>query len=79
LSKNKVAAAALCRMITLGGAEAIGINVSQGSMEVEEMANCIALDQHLNQGISAGVTVLKTRFERRQVYIPMFEQSGLWW
>jgi predicted amidohydrolase YtcJ len=77
LSKKQVAAATLCRMITLGGAEAVGREGMQGSIEVGKMANFVAVDQDLSQGEFAGATVLKTWFEGRQVYSSVSGQLGL--
>lgn len=76
-SKKQMAVAALCRMITLGGAEAIGRSHLQGSIEVGKTANFIAVDRNLSQGEFAGATVLKTWFERRQVYSSVPGQLGL--
>lgn len=58
----------LCRIITMGGAEAVGRSHIQGSIEVGKKANFIAVDRDLSEGEFAGVTVLKTWFEGRQVY-----------
>jgi predicted amidohydrolase YtcJ len=77
LSKKQVAAAALCRMITLGGAEAVGRHHLQGSIEVGKMANFIAVDRDFSKGEFAGATVLKTWFEGRQVYSSVSGQLGL--
>jgi len=77
LNNKQVAAATLCRMITLGGTEAVGRSRMQGSIEVGKMANFIAVDQDLSQGEFAGATVLKTWFEGRQVYSSVPGQLGL--
>ena len=77
LNKKQVAAAMLCRMIMLGGAEAVGRSRTQGSIEVGKMANFIAVDEDLSQGKFAGATVLKTWFEGRQVYSSVSGQVGL--
>ncbi|KAI4651028.1 hypothetical protein J4E93_003387 [Alternaria ventricosa] len=77
LNKKQIAAVTLCRMITLGGAEAVGRSRMQGSIEVGKMANFIAVDQDLSQGEFAGATVLKTWFEGRQVYSSVPGQLGL--
>ena len=77
LSKKQVAAAALCRMITLGGAEAVGRSETTGSIEAGKIANFIVVDRDLSQGDFAGATVLKTWFEGRQVYSSVSGQVGL--
>lgn len=58
----------LCRVITLGGAEAVGAETRVGSLEVGKVANFIALDRDLSKGEFSGATVLKTWFEGRIVH-----------
>ncbi|KAJ5094141.1 amidohydrolase-like protein 3 [Penicillium angulare] len=58
----------LCRVISLGGAEAVGAETRSGSLEVGKVANFIALDRDLSKGEFSGATVLKTWFEGRIVY-----------
>lgn len=77
LTKKQVAAHALCRMITLGGAEAVGRERMIGSIEVGKIANFIALDRDLSEGEFAGATVLKTWFEGRQVYSAVAGKVGI--
>jgi predicted amidohydrolase YtcJ len=77
LGKKQVAAAALCRIITLGGAEAVGRSQLTGSIEAGKIANFIVVDRDLSQGDFAGATVLKTWFEGRQVYSSVSGQVGL--
>lgn len=65
---KKAAGELLCRIITMGGAEAVGRSHIQGSIEVGKKANFIAVDRDLSAGEFAGANVLKTWFEGRQVY-----------
>lgn len=59
---------ALCRMLTLAGAEAVGREKELGSIEVGKKANFIAVDQDLSQGKFDGASVLTTWFEGEIVY-----------
>ena len=58
----------ICRMLTLGGAEAVGREKDLGSIEVGKKANFIALDKDLSKGEFGGVRVMKTWFEGEVVY-----------
>jgi len=59
---------ALCRMLTLAGAEAVGRDKDLGSIEVGKKANFIAIDRDLSKGGFDGASVLKTWFEGEVVY-----------
>ncbi|KAH8673179.1 amidohydrolase 3 [Ilyonectria robusta] len=58
----------LCRVITLGGAEAVGANHRTGSIEVGKKANFIAVNQDLSEGHFKDAKVLQTWFEGRIVF-----------
>lgn len=58
----------LTRVITLGGAEAVGMQAEVGSIETGKKANFIAVDRDLSQGDFQGANILKTWFEGRMVY-----------
>ena len=59
---------ALCRILTLAGAEAVGREKELGSIEVGKKANFIAVDQDLSRGHFDGASVLTTWFEGEVVY-----------
>ena len=59
---------ALCRMLTLAGAEAVTRENDLGSIEVGKKANFIAVDRDLSQGEFEGASVLTTWFEGEVVY-----------
>ncbi|KAL4798093.1 amidohydrolase-like protein 3 [Aspergillus venezuelensis] len=56
------------RILTLGGAEAVGAQHRVGSIEVGKKANFIAVDKDLSEGHFADARVLQTWFEGRVVY-----------
>lgn len=58
----------LCRVITLGGAEAVNQANQTGSIEVGKKANFIAVDRDLSRGEFEGAVVLKTWFEGKLVW-----------
>ncbi|PYH90690.1 amidohydrolase-like protein 3 [Aspergillus ellipticus CBS 707.79] len=58
----------LCCVLTLSGAEAVGMQHRTGSLEVGKMANFIVVDRDLSQGEFEGATVLETWFEGRKVF-----------
>jgi predicted amidohydrolase YtcJ len=59
---------ALCRMLTLAGAEAVGRQKDLGSIEVGKKANFIAVDRDLSRGEFDGASVLTTWFEGEIMY-----------
>ncbi|KAK7187116.1 hypothetical protein DPSP01_004064 [Paraphaeosphaeria sporulosa] len=59
---------ALCRMLTLHGAMAVGADKEVGSIEVGKKANFIMLDKDLSLGDFDGATVLRTYFEGECVW-----------
>lgn len=59
---------ALCRMLTLAGAEAVGRDTELGSIEVGKKANFIAVDRDLSRGEFDGASVWTTWFEGEVVY-----------
>jgi predicted amidohydrolase YtcJ len=59
---------ALCRTLTLAGAEAVGREKNLGSIEVGKKANFIAVDHDLSRGEFEGASVLTTWFEGEVVY-----------
>lgn len=67
-SKKEVGGEIITRIITLGGAEAVGADKEVGSIEEGKKANFIAVDRDLSKGEFHGATVLKTWFEGRVVY-----------
>ncbi|KAL4928558.1 amidohydrolase [Aspergillus undulatus] len=56
------------RILTMGGAEAVGAQHRVGSIEVGKKANFIAVDRDLSEGGFRDATVLQTWFEGRVVY-----------
>jgi predicted amidohydrolase YtcJ len=68
-SEKQIGGELLCRIITMGGAEAVGHDKITGSIEVGKKANFIAVDRDLSAGNFDGATVLKTWFEGRIVYV----------
>jgi predicted amidohydrolase YtcJ len=52
----------ICRMITLGAAEALGTDDKTGSIAVGKKANFIMVDRDLSRGEFDGASVLKTWF-----------------
>lgn len=65
---RKVGGEALCRMLTLAGAEAVGRQRDLGSIEVGKKANFIAVSQNLSKGEFEGAAVLSTWFEGEVVF-----------
>lgn len=59
----------LVRMLTLGGAQAVGRDEELGSIEVGKKANFIAISRDLSAGDFEGAQVLKTWFEGEMVYV----------
>lgn len=59
---------ALCRMVTLNGAVAVGKGEVLGSVEVGKKANFIVVDRDLSKGEFEGARVLKTYFEGNKVW-----------
>ncbi|KAM0706161.1 hypothetical protein Q7P35_006710 [Cladosporium inversicolor] len=59
---------ALCQMLTLAGAEAVGRERDLGSIEVGKKANFISVDRDLSRGEFEGASVLTTWFEGEIVY-----------
>jgi|SRR5690242_1813298 len=59
---------ALCRMITLNGAVAVGRERETGSIEVGKKANFVVMSQDLSKGEFDGVRVLRTYFEGEKVW-----------
>ncbi|KAJ4189013.1 hypothetical protein NW767_011663 [Fusarium falciforme] len=58
----------LCRVITLGGAGAVGAGHRAGSIEVGKKSNFIVVNQDLSEGHLKGAKVLQTWFEGRLAY-----------
>lgn len=58
----------ICRLMTLGAAEALGQQSRTGSISVGKKANFVAFDHDLSQGEFEGAGVLATWFEGRLVY-----------
>lgn len=65
---KEVAGETICRIITLGGAEAVGKSKETGSIAVGKRANFIAVDRDLSLGNFEGAVVLKTWFEGNMVW-----------
>lgn len=59
---------ALCRMLTLNGAEAIGKEKEVGTIEVGMKANFIVVDKDLSKGEFEGASVIRTYFEGECVW-----------
>jgi predicted amidohydrolase YtcJ len=58
----------LCRMLTLGGAEAVGKAGEVGSVTVGRKANFIAVNKDITKGDLGGTKVLQTWFEGHSVW-----------
>ena len=68
LKAKKKAAAALIRMLTLSGAEAVGRGDVTGSVERGKKANFIVVDRDLSEGVFDGANVMGTWFEGNRVW-----------
>lgn len=58
----------LCKIITLGGADAVGRAHEVGNIATGKKANFIVVDRDLSQGEFDGAEVLQTWFEGRLVW-----------
>ena len=65
---KRKASAALLRMLTLSGAEAVGREVVTGSVERGKKANFIVVDRDLSEGDFDGANVMGTWFEGNRVW-----------
>ena len=65
---DRQAAEAICRMLTMAGAEATGSEGKSGSIELDKKANFIMLDRDLSHGEFEGAKVLGTWFEGERVW-----------
>ncbi|KAH6643928.1 putative exoenzymes regulatory protein aepA precursor [Boeremia exigua] len=59
---------ALCRMMTLNGAMAVGREKELGSIEIGKKANFIVTSQDLSKGEFKGAKVIRTYFEGERVW-----------
>lgn len=59
---------ALCKMLTINGAQAVGLEKEHGSIEVGKKANFIVVSRDLSLGEFDGAEVLKTWFEGELVW-----------
>lgn len=59
---------AICRMLTLAGAEATGRDDHSGSIEIGKKANFIRVNRDLSKGQFDGATVTGTWFEGEQIW-----------
>lgn len=58
----------ICRLLTLGAAEALGKDSEVGSIEVGKKANFVAFSHDLSRGEFAEASVLTTWFEGKRVF-----------
>jgi len=65
---RKKGGAALCRMLTLNGAQAVGKERETGSVEVGKRANFVVVDRDLSEGMFEGARVVRTYFEGGKVW-----------
>ncbi|KAF2856101.1 amidohydrolase-like protein 3 [Plenodomus tracheiphilus IPT5] len=59
---------ALCKMLTLNGAMAVGREKETGSIEVGKKGNFILVDRDLSEGLFGGARVVRTYFEGGKVW-----------
>lgn len=59
---------AICKIITLGGADAVGRSHEIGSITQGKAANFIVVDRDLSQGEFEGAEILQTWFEGQLVW-----------
>lgn len=73
---KRKAARCLVRMLTLGGAEAVGREKVTGSIEKGKKANFVMVDRDLAEGNFEGATVERTWFEGELVWDARERRSG---
>lgn len=65
---NEISGPIICRLLTLGAAEALGRGDSAGSIEVGKKAHFVAFSRDLSKGEFQDAYVLRTWFEGRMVF-----------